>query len=248
MQTIRITTSQNIDIDYEIAGLGPRILARILDGVLFILIMAAGAIFVSLTEGTLSDIGVGILVAIYILLYVFYDLLCEIFMNGQSIGKKVMKIKVISLDGGRPSVGQYMLRWLFRIVDFSLTGSLCALISAAVSEKNQRVGDMVAGTVLIRTNPRTKMQDIAFAPPEEEEYTPVFPEAAQLTDKDIALVHEVVANYIQSGNSVIVYNTATKLKQVLNVETDMDDLRFLQTLTKDYNYIIAAADASELSG
>jgi len=247
MPAIRITTSQNIDIDYEIAGVGPRILARILDGLLFVVIVGAAAISLSLAGSNFNDIALGIMVAIFGLLYVFYDLLCEIFMNGQSIGKKIMKIKVISLDGGRPSVGQYMLRWLFRIVDFSLTGGLCALISAAVSEKSQRVGDMVAGTALIRTSPGTTMQDIAFTPPEDEGYTPVFPEAAQLNDKDVALVHEVLSNYIQSGNSVILYNTATRLKQVLNIQTDMDDMRFLQTLAKDYNHIVAAASASELS-
>lgn len=245
MQTIRITTSQNIDIDYEIAGVGPRILARILDGLLFFVIVMAAVIAGIISH--LEEVGGIVAIVIFVVLYVFYDLLCEIFMNGQSIGKKIMKIKVISLDGGRPSVGQYMLRWLFRIVDFSLTGGLCALISAAVSEKNQRVGDMVAGTALIRTSPNTKMKDIAFSPPEDEGYNPVFPEAAQLTDRDIALVHEVLLNYMQSGNSVILYNTATRLKQVLNIQTDMDNMRFLQTLTRDYNYIIAAASAGELS-
>jgi uncharacterized RDD family membrane protein YckC len=247
MQTIRITTSQNIDIDYEIAGLGPRILARIIDSAMFFIIIGAVALTISLTIGNFDGIGVAVMLVIFGLLYVFYDLLCEIFMNGQSVGKKVMKIKVISLDGGRPSVGQYMLRWLFRIVDFSFTGGLCALISAAVSEKNQRVGDMVAGTALIRTNPSTKMQDIAFTPPVEEEYNPVFAEAAQLTDKDVALVHEVLANYMQSGNSIILYNTAAKLKHVLNIQANMDDMRFLQTLIKDYNHIVAAASAGELS-
>jgi uncharacterized RDD family membrane protein YckC len=245
MQTVRITTSQNIDIDYEIAGLGPRILARILDGLLFFVIIIAAAIAGIMSH--LEEVSAIVAIVIFAVLYVFYDLLCEIFMNGQSIGKKIMKIKVISLDGGRPSLGQYMLRWLFRIVDFTLTSGLCALISAAVSEKNQRVGDMVAGTTLIRTSPSAKMQDIAFTPPEDEGYTPVFHEAAQLNDKDIALVYEVLTNYIQSGNSVILYNTATKLKQVLNIQTDMDDMRFLQTLTKDYNHIVAAASAGELS-
>jgi len=245
MPTIRITTSQNIDIDYEIAGLGPRIVARLLDGVLFGLIIIAAVIAGILSH--LEEISAIATIVVFVILYVFYDLLCEIFMNGQSIGKKIMKIKVISLDGGRPSVGQYMLRWLFRIVDFSLTSGLCGLISVAVSEKNQRVGDMVAGTALISTKPNTKMRDIAFTPPEEEGYIPVFAEAAQLNDREIALVHEVLSSYIQSGNSVILYNTATKLKQVLNVQTNMDDMQFLQTLIKDYNHIIAAVSAGELS-
>lgn len=247
MQTIRITTSQNIDIDYEIAGVGPRILAYIIDFLLFVLIFIAVAIGNGVIHNMNNSFALGLSIIIVVVFYIFYDLLCEIFMNGQSIGKKIMKIKVISLDGGRPSVGQYILRWLFRIIDFGLTWGGCGLITAAVSEKNQRIGDMVAGTTVIRTSPSTRMKDIAFTPPEDEGYIPVFPEAAQLTDKDIALVHDVLLNYIQSGNGVLLYNTATKLKTVLNVETNMDDMRFLQTLIKDYNHIIAAASAGELS-
>ena len=240
MQTIRITTSQNIDIDFEIAGVGPRILAYLIDVLMFVLIFLL-FVLANLFIGKLaSDILVGIGVLVYFILYVFYDLLCEIFMNGQSVGKRVMKIKVISLDGGRPSVSQYTLRWLFRIVDFLLTSNLCALISVAVSEKSQRVGDMVAGTVLIRTEPRAETSDIAYVPTVDERYVPVFTEVLQLNDKDIALLHEVISSYLNSGNSVIVYNTATRLKRVLNIQTDMDDLRFLQTLIKDYNHIIAA--------
>ncbi|PJJ83837.1 RDD family protein [Mucilaginibacter auburnensis] len=247
MQTVRITTSQNIDIEYEIAGLGPRILARILDGLLFGLVIIFFVLFPSITSVKLGEIGIAIVVIAFFSLFVFYDLLCEIFMNGQSIGKRVMKIKVISADGGRPTLGQYLLRWLFRIVDFTMTGGVCALICAAVSEKNQRVGDMVAGTVLVRTEPSAKMEAIAFTPPVEEAYTPAFTEASQLKDKDIALIHEVLTNYIQSGNSVILYNTAVKLKQVLGIQTQMDDMRFLQTLIKDYNYIVATANADELA-
>src|ERR1700743_3830347 len=121
MQTIRITTSQNIDIDYEVAGLGERILARLIDLAIFVLILILGSFIGSLTNLFL-DPGVGLIIilTIYITLFVFYDLLFEVFMNGQSIGKRIMKIKVISLDGGQPRFGQYLLRWLFRIVDFAL--------------------------------------------------------------------------------------------------------------------------------
>ena len=164
-------------------------------------------------------------------------------MNGQSIGKRVMKIKVISLDGSRASFGQYLLRWLFRIVDFGLTSGGCALITAAVTEKTQRVGDLVAGTALVRTAPRTQRNSVAFAPVYDG-YIPVFSSVTQLKDKDIILVHEVIESYIKSGNSVIVYNTATQLKKVLgiNIPNGMDDLLFLQTLVKDYNHIAATAE------
>lgn len=245
MQTIRITTPQNIDIDYEIAGLGERILARLIDYGIFIFIYILGLIVFS-SLGMLNDSGVAIvvIVIIFAVLYVFYDLICEIFMNGQSVGKRIMKIKVISLDGARPSISQYLMRWLFRIVDFSITLDLCALITAAVSENNQRVGDMVAGTTLIKTNPRTQIGSIAFMPAYEG-YQPIFKEAGQLNDKAVELIQEVINTYIKTGNSVVVYNMATRVKEHLGITPPkgMNDMLFLQTISKDYSHISAQIDS-----
>ncbi|MGN8071307.1 RDD family protein [Mucilaginibacter sp. 22184] len=246
MQTIRITTTQNIDIDYEVAGLGERIVAYIIDMAMFgVIIIATFIIFAALGSGGVGrEITNGIILIVYAVLYVFYDLICELAMNGQSVGKKIMKIKVISLDGARPRLGQYLLRWLFRIIDF-LPGTLnlCGLICVAVSDKSQRLGDMVAGTTLIRTVPRTKMQNIAFKP-EGDNYQPVFTEAAQLSEQDIELINEVINNYVKSGNSMLVYNMAQRIKDLLNVTppAEMNNMLFLQTIIKDYSHIIAQAD------
>ena len=236
MQTIRITTSQNIDIDYEIAGVGERILAYVIDAAIFLLIFFAMST-IGLVSKSYTVLGAGVYILLFI--YAFYDLLCEIFMNGQSVGKRVMKIKVISLDGGQPTIGQYMLRWLFRIVDFTLTSGMCAVISTSVSKNCQRVGDMVAGTTLIKTTSRTQIEAIAFTPPDEN-YKPVFTQVSQLTDRDIVLIHEVLANYIKAGNYEILAVTAAKLKELLHIMTDMDDVMFLNTLVKDYNHTVAA--------
>jgi hypothetical protein len=182
-----------------------------------------------------------VMLIIYAVLFVFYDLLFEIFMNGQSIGKRVMKIKVISLDGGQPRVGQYMLRWLFRIVDFMIIEpGLIALIAAAVNEKPQRIGDVVAGTMLIRTSPRSKIDHIVFMPMYDG-YQPVFNEAGQLSDKDVELIHEIINAYIKTGNNVVVYNMALRVKEHLQITPPrgMNDMLFLQTIIKDYNHISA---------
>lgn len=247
MQTIRITTTQNIDIDYEVAGLGERIVAYIIDLAMFGVIIIATLIAIGSAGGMergSSGIGIGIVFIIYAVLFVFYDLICELSMNGQSVGKKIMKIKVISLDGARPRLGQYLLRWLFRIIDFFPgTLNLCGLICVAVSDKSQRVGDMVAGTTLIRTVPRTKMQNIAFKPAEDN-YQPVFTEAARLSEQDVELINEVINNYVKSGNSMLVYNMAQRIKDLLNVtpSAEMNNMLFLQTIIKDYSHIIAQAD------
>jgi len=249
MQTIKITTSQNIDIDYEVAGLGERILARLIDLAIFFLIFFLGFFIGSLANWFAGDnVTIIVTIIVYAVLFVFYDLVFEIFMNGQSIGKRIMKIKVISLDGGQPRVGQYFMRWLFRIVDFLLTWpGLVALIVAAVSDKTQRVGDIVAGTILIRTAPRTGINNIVFMPAFDG-YQPVFKEAGLLSDKDVELIHEIISAYVKTGNNVVVYNMALRVKEHLNVTTPsgMNDMLFLQTIIKDYNHISAHMDMGTL--
>lgn len=241
MQTVTVHTTQNIDIDYEVAGLGERILAHLIDIGFFIAFFIVAAIFaMSANNKAFSITTLIVCVAIFAL----YDLLCEIFLNGQSFGKRLMKIKVISLNGGRPTISQYFLRWLFRIVDMSLTSGVCALICVAVSSKKQRVGDIVAGTTLIKTVPRTQMDSLIFKPVATG-YVPVFPNAVQLTDNDIALIHEVMSNFEKTGNSVLIYNMAARIRQHLSITLPqhMEDFKFLQTVITDYSYLTSSVDA-----
>lgn len=239
MEIVKVTTSQHVEIDYPVAGLGERIAARLIDGaiiggIIFVFVMVMGSMNLFNTNETLVILIIALLVAIFS----FYDLVLEIFWNGQSLGKKIMKIKVISLDGGQPRLGQYFMRWLFRIVDFTFTGSLCAFLCVAISEKKQRVGDMVAGTTLIKTVPRTNFGQIAFHP-SDEEYKPVFENVYQLSDRDIELVHEVVNTYYRTYNATLVYQMADKIKGILsiNIPSGMNELDFLKTIIKDYNEV-----------
>lgn len=244
METIKVSTSQHIDIDYAVAGLGERVAARLIDFaiffVVFFIFLFAFSITNSLTgNGTLSMV----LLIIYGVGFVFYDLLCEIFMNGQCIGKRIMKIRVISLDGAQPSLGQYFIRWVFRIVDFVLTSWLGGLICVAVTENKQRIGDIVAGTTLIKTTPPTTFDHIAFHPVEEE-YTPVFDQVNLMNDRDIELIHEVLNTYYKTGNPDLIYQMAARVSNhlALSKPDTMNELVFLQTVIKDYNYLTAAMD------
>ncbi|MXV17559.1 RDD family protein [Hufsiella ginkgonis] len=250
MHTVKITTSQNIDIEYDAASVGDRILGYIIDlAVFFCLYIVATIIgFMSTaTLGNFAGFGVPIIFIILMVLLVFYDLLCEVFMNGQSIGKKVMKIRVISLSGGRPTFGQYCIRWLMRIADMTLTSCLGALITIIVTEKKQRLGDLAAGTTVIKTVPRTNVSHLVFVPPAPG-YKPVFTRAADLSEQDIVLIHEVLANYDKSNNDRLLYSMASKVKAHLGITTadTMTDLAFLTYIIQDYNYAVAEADSSAL--
>jgi hypothetical protein len=196
------------------------------------------SIFESVQSGGGFPMAILVIAIIYSLVLTFYDLVAEIFFNGQSIGKYAIKIKVISLDGTRPTIGQYFMRWVFRLIDFGITFGVGALVSVAVSEKKQRIGDIVAGTAVIKTRPATALQDIYFTSPEEE-YEPLFPQVSSLTDHDITLVHEVITNFKRTGNSNLVFNMAQKVKEHLGVENppNLNDFQFLESIAKDYAYV-----------
>ena len=246
METIKVNTSQHVDIDYPVAGLGERIAARLIDlGIflglylIFILLLALTGIAGMIKSGSYV---LPVVLGLYLACYVFYNLLCEIFMSGQSVGKRLMKIKVISLDGSQASLGQYVIRWLFRLVDFILTFQIGGLICIAVSEKKQRIGDIVAGTTLIKTVPRTNIEHIAFHPAEEA-YQPVFQNTHLLSDRDIELIHEVIGTYYKTYNTELIYTMSAKVASSLsaNIPEGMNEMEFLKTVIKDYNYQTAVA-------
>lgn len=247
MQTVKIRTSQNIEIDYEVAGLGDRVLARIVDigvftGIFYAIYVIVIFFFLSTITQFKSGDGIPVVLivigVIYSIAFIFYDLVAEIFFNGQSVGKYAMKIKVVNIDGTRPAIGQFFLRWVFRLLDFGITLGIGAIISVAVSEKKQRIGDLVAGTTLIKTKPRTELSELYFTSPEDT-YEPVFPGVSTLSDKDITLVHEVISNFKSTGNSSLVYGLALRVKEHLAIEMPkgMNDFDLLQTIVKDYSYL-----------
>jgi len=120
MQKIQIETSQNVTIEYELASIGDRVVAQLLD----FLILSGYMIGLVLLMYLLNSAG-GFFggIAFWIILYLpvfFYDLLLETFLNGQSFGKKIRKIKVVKVDGSQPTFISYFLRWILKTVDVSL--------------------------------------------------------------------------------------------------------------------------------
>lgn len=239
METVKINTSQHIDIDYPVAGLGERLASWFIDTGIFVVLWFIGFILFAVTGAIQSSPELFfILVVIFTLAFSFYDLICEIFMNGQSFGKRILKIKVISLNGAQPSLGQYFIRWIFRLVDFSiLTGYLGGLICIAVSERKQRIGDMVAGTTVIKTQPKTHLQHIAFHPVADD-YQATFSQVYQLSDHDIELIHEVLTTYYKTYNVNLVYHMAARVASLLsvNIPEGMNELDFLKTVLSDYSH------------
>ena len=140
MNQVRIQTSSNVDIEYELATVWDRIVATVVDHIIilsYILILAIlTAILFPAIEGLIGSsnlaMGIGIILFLPVLLY---DLVLEIYLNGQSFGKRWRKIRVVKLDGSQPSVSSYFIRWIFRIIDTWTTTGGVALLTLLITGK-----------------------------------------------------------------------------------------------------------------
>ncbi len=237
MATIIIHTTQNIELEYDLAGVGERLVAGILD----LLIIAGYCIIMNIifSAGLLGHGNAWIMIPLY-LPAVFYSLLSETFMNGQSVGKRVMGIKVISINGNQPHFSQYLIRWLFRFIDLWISGFVLAVIVIAATEKHQRLGDIIAGTTLVKTRPRTTIQQTLYMPVAAISYEAVYPEVINLNDSDIQVLKEVIINVQRGGNIMLAWQTKEKIEDVLHIKSRHDEpLNFLYAVLTDYNHLAA---------
>ncbi|WP_046245176.1 RDD family protein [Hymenobacter terrenus] len=236
MSIIRVHTAQNVTLEYEVASLGDRIVAAMLDN----LVLGAWAIAWALLFSALklnSGLTGGLLVLLVAVPYVFYNLVSEIFFNGQSIGKKARDIKVMRLDGTAPRLGDYLLRWLLRLIDTGLFAGLVAVVTIAANGRGQRLGDIAAGTTVLKLRPVTRHASPLAAPSILEGYQVVFPQAALLADHDVALIRQLMQQAHARQNYEILNEVANKVKSITGIHTDLEDEAFLQTVLRDHAYL-----------
>jgi uncharacterized RDD family membrane protein YckC len=250
MLQVKLDTGFNIEVDFMIAPFIKRFLAWLIDYVILVAYFMIISRLVRIGQEATWDFPVWSLVLIA-LPALFYFPLTEIFLNGQTVGKKTMQIKVISSDGGQPSISQYIIRWLFRIIDFPswilpsiafgelpwwtaifLFGGIGCLIGTPYS---QRIGDIVAGTILIDTRNRTSWEDTVFTELTDD-YQPRYPQVMQLSDKDINTLKGIISAVRKKSDYDLSIRIAARIRSKLHIEDDQDSLDFLQTLLKDYNY------------
>jgi hypothetical protein len=112
------------------------------------------------------------------------------------------------------------------------------VLSAALTKNNQRLGDLVAGTVVIDKNARTALQETIYLEIEDERYVPMHPQVMQLSDRDINGIRNLLDSKGNSKDTEIYIAQVThRIREVLNIETTLEPRAFLQQLLKDYNYI-----------
>ena len=228
---VSIRTTQNVFIDQDKAGVGHRILATIIDLILLILVsVGIGAILVRFPDISSTWTQIFFYFPIF-----FYDLYMEILNNGQSLGKMALNIKVVRLDGTPPTIGGYVLRWLIRPIDILLTGAV-AIVSIALTKHGQRLGDIAAGTTVIKLKKTQAVSRLQLVEKMDEDYEPQYPEVKMLTDTDVSVIKECLEVKRKHANIKPVLLVAQKVKDTLNIESEQEPLQFLYTVLRDHTY------------
>ena len=175
-----IITGQFVRISQTPASIGERLMALIIDYFLI-------GLYILSTITLLSKLSLPSGFSLFFFLCVVYlpilgySFLCEMFNHGQSFGKKLINIRVVKVDGSTPSIGSYLLRWLLFPIDGPITSSL-GLLVVLLNKNNQRLGDLAAGTMVIKEKNYRKihvsLDEFDYL---TQNYHPVYPQSADLS-------------------------------------------------------------------
>ena len=173
---ISLQMPEQIDVSYELAGLGSRFVAALIDTCLVGLIIGALAIAIGYVRARLGADPVGgwvaglVIVFSMVLIYVAYYVYFEMTSRGQSPGKRASGLRVISVDGSAITLDQSAVRNIVRVVDTLPPLSIAGVIAIFCTRRMQRLGDLAAGTMVVKERlqemPEVLEEPIPDLPPE----------------------------------------------------------------------------------
>lgn len=243
MSELSITTTQNVKINFKAASAGERIGSYFIDLVIkiayclvvywiFFYWLNLDRLFQKLDQWSVMTI-----LLVFYFPVVIYSITLESIFEGQTIGKKLVKIKVVKIDGYQAGFGDYLMRWFFRLIDITILNGIIALITVVSSKKGQRLGDMVAGTAVITLKNKI---DISHTILEEigETYVPTYPLVIKLSDNDMRIIKETFLRAEAKNDYEIIYKLVYKIENVTGIKNQFigNPADFIRTVLKDYNF------------
>jgi uncharacterized RDD family membrane protein YckC len=245
MKTISFTTSQFVKIDYELASPVYRAVAAFLDVVflLIYLLIASYIITQNLFETNFNSVqNKWSLLSIFLLRlpWLLYSPVIEYLTNGRSLGKLIMGIRVVKSNGETAGLREYFTRWIFRIVDIWVGGfGFLALLVAGTTEKRQRIGDIMADTVVIKVKDTQlyTLKDV-LSIKNSDNHVPTYPDVIRFSDEDMLLIKNTilrVQRYPNQANKDFAIELADETARLIGLqETPPKRMEFLKTVLQDY--------------
>lgn len=234
MSELQINTTQNVKITFNAAGAGERLLAFIIDmaikiGYMLVLNWTFGA-FDNMDQW--SQIAINTVLSFPVM---FYTLVLESILQGQTIGKRALKIRVVKIDGYQASFSDYVVRWFFRIVDIYIFG--LGFFVIMFNKKQQRLGDIAAGTAVIALKDKVTINHTILENLKEN-YKPTYPNVIKLSDNDARIIKETFTTAKASKDYQTLIKLRKKLIEVTGIKEmkQKSDIEFIDVIMKDYNF------------
>lgn len=240
MKTIEFTTAQHVKIEYELASSLQRAVASIIDVfAFFIYFLILGLIL----GASMFDTGVGTQRFVELFLsripWIFYSPMIEYFTRGQSLGKFTMGIRVVKINGENAGLREFFTRWIFRVVDIWFGFGFLAILCSSTSQRGQRLGDTMAGTVVIRKrNSLTYNLNNILNIKNTDTHQATYQNVVRFTDEDVMLIKNTLQR-LQHSPSEETKKFAVELshetaKIIGLTETPQRKTEFLRTVLLDY--------------
>lgn len=245
MSEIAINNSQNVNIIFNSASIGERMLAFMIDTVIkiayffIIYIILEFILDIGYFFSNLDSWSVRAIIGLIGLPAALYTIVCESLMEGQTVGKRVMKIKVIKIDGYQASFGDYLIRWVFRIIDILLMSGVISVLSIIISKKDQRLGGIASGTTVISLKNKVNISHTILENIQED-YQPMFPQVIALSDNDMRIIKENFHKAYALNDKKMIQKLCFKISEVTQIDLESVPLKthseFIKTVLKDYNF------------
>ncbi len=241
MSELSINTTQNVTINFTAASIGHRILAFGVDLLIMIAYMTSFLLILNYTGFShilngLDSWSQRAVQALIFLPVMFYSLFFETFFEGQSLGKKLVRIKVVKIEGYQASFGDYLIRWLFRLIDIVISSGVVGFISIIMNKKAQRLGDMAAGTSVITLRNNVNISSTIL---EEinDDYKPIYPLVIKLSDNDVRIIKEHFIRAKAGHDFELMAKLVAKIENVTGIKNQSgNQVDFIKTVLKDYNF------------
>lgn len=234
MDNFQIETAQNINIHQNVAHITTRIGSFLIDlliiisySILLIFIMS----WLNLNFG-MQQWAISLILSLPML---FYTLIFETLWNGQTPGKRINKTRVVKLDGSKPTLGNYLLRWMMRIIDIQMATGSVAVLTILLNGKGQRLGDLAAGTAIISEKKRVTLQEVLLADAAED-YSPTFPQVTLLSDADAQTIKKLYHTALQKRKHAIIIKLNERIIEITGIKTELKPIDFLKVVLTDYDY------------
>lgn len=231
-----ILTPQNVIISQPLASVGERIVARIIDYVIMFIYIIVFSGFMDAIATTIHEPPGEWWYLMGMLPVIFYSFIFETLWDGQTPGKRMFRLQVMEADCTQERTGSALMRWMFLLADVWM--SFVGVIFLLATKRNQRIGDLAAGTIVIKRPKNEVAISLGDETQTKRNYQMTYPQAERLSMGQADLIRKALGEEDPERRQSLIDTLAQKVADFLRLRPEGDKEKFLSTVLSDYEHAL----------